>query len=73
LVLSLRPIVETKITCVPTTVIATREKINMQISAGKAMTGVCWDSERKLLVEFFETCDTLNSERCLRAFKKLTR
>jgi hypothetical protein len=43
--LSLRSTVGKKITGVATTVSARREKINMQISAGKAMVGVFRDGE----------------------------
>jgi len=47
------------------------KNINVQTSVGKAMFGVFRESAEHLLVEFFETGDTFNSEPHVWSFKKL--
>ena len=46
-----------------------RKKSNVQTSVGKVMAGVFRESEKNLLLEFFATGATFNSERYMRALK----
>jgi hypothetical protein len=65
---------EKEITGFATTVITTqKKKKKVQTSLREAMVGGFRDSAEHLLVESFETAAKFNSERHVRAFKKLQR